>query len=138
MSNIEPEPDADASAARRLAEALDPSVIDALLADAKAAGTPIDGVDGLLNQMTKAVLERALQAEMTHHLGYARDDPAGHGTGNSRNGSSHKTVSTTNGPVTISVPRDRNGEFEPTIVPKRGDRRARAVVLRARHVDPGY
>src|SRR4051794_41409101 len=69
--------------------------------------------------MTKAVLERALQAEMTHHLGYDRDDPAGHGTGNSRNGASTKTVSTTNGPVTISVPRDRNGEFEPQIVPKR-------------------
>lgn len=54
---------------RRLAEALDPSAIDALLADAKAAGTPIAVVDGLLIQMTKAVLERALQAEMTHHLG---------------------------------------------------------------------
>src|SRR5690349_19702203 len=122
MSNIEPEPDADASAARRLAEALDPSVIDALLADAKAAGTPIDGVDGLLNQMTKAVLERALQAEMTHHLGYERDDPAGHGSGNSRNGSATKTVSTTNGPVTLTVPRDRNGEFEPQILPKRARR----------------
>ncbi|ALE85413.1 transposase [Pseudonocardia sp. HH130629-09] len=79
----------------------------------------MDGVDGLLNQMTKAVLERSLQAEMTHHLGYDRDDPAGAGSGNSRNGSSRKTVSTTNGPVTISVPRDRNGEFEPQIVPKR-------------------
>jgi putative transposase len=122
VSDTQSEPAADAAAARRLAEALDPSVIDALLADAKAAGTPIDGADGLLNQMTKAVLERALQAEMTHHLGYARNDPAGHGTGNSRNGSSHKTVSTTNGPVTISVPRDRNGEFEPTIVPKRARR----------------
>ncbi len=72
--------------------------------------------------MTKAVLERALQAEMTHHLGYERDDPAGHGSGNSRNGSSTKSVSTTNGPVTISVPRDRNGEFEPRIVPKRARR----------------
>jgi putative transposase len=110
--------DAD-EAARRLAQALDPSVIDSLLADAHAAGTPIDGVDGLLNQMTKAVLERALQGEMAHHLGYERDDPAGAGTGNSRNGASSKTVSTTNGPVTIRVPRDRNGEFEPTIVPKR-------------------
>src|SRR5215212_1342625 len=119
VSKNQPDPDAETAAARRLAEALDPSAIDALLADAKAAGTPIDGVDGLLNQMTKAVLERALQAEMTHHLGYERDDPAGHGTGNSRNGSSTKTVSTTNGPVTISVPRDRNGEFEPQIVPKR-------------------
>lgn len=90
-----------------------------MLADAQTAGTPIDGVDGLLNRMTRAVLERALQTEMTHHLGYERDDPAGAGTGNSRNGSSTKTVSTTNGPVTITVPRDRNGEFEPRIVPKR-------------------
>src|SRR3954449_2421785 len=113
---------AETAAARRLAEAFEPSAIDALLADARASGTPIDGVDGLLNQMTKAVLERALQTEMTDHLGYDRDDPAGIGTGNSRNGSSSKTVSTTNGPVTISVPRDRNGEFEPRIVPKRARR----------------
>src|SRR5215207_8199847 len=88
---------AEMAAARRLTDALAPSAIDALLADAKAAGTPIDGVDGLLNQMTKAVLERALQTEMTHHLGYGRDDPAGAGTGNSRNGSATKTASTTNG-----------------------------------------
>ena len=117
----DPESD-ETAAARRLTDALAPSAIDALLADAKAAGTPIDGVDGLLNQMTKAVLERALQTEMTHHLGYHRDDPAGAGTGNSRNGSSSKTVSTTNGPVMISVPRDRNCEFEPQIVPKRARR----------------
>ena len=122
MSKDQSDPDAETAAARRLAEALDPSVIDALLADAKAAGTPIDGVDGLLNQMTKAVLERALQAEMAHHLGYERDDPAGHGSGNSRNGSATKTVATTNGPVTIAVPRDRNGAFEPQIVPKRARR----------------
>jgi putative transposase len=114
--------DPETAAARRLADALDPAAIDALLADAKAAGTPIDGVDGLLNQMTKAVLERALQSEMSQHLGYDRDDPAGAGTGNSRNGSSTKTVSTVNGPVTIAVPRDRNGEFEPRIVPKRSRR----------------
>ena len=121
VTQNQPDPGAE-EAARRLAEALDASAIDALLADAQAAGTPIEGVGGLLNQMTKAVLERALQAEMTHHLGYERDDPAGVNTGNSRNGSSMKTVSTTNGPVTISVPRDRNGEFEPKIVPKRARR----------------
>jgi hypothetical protein len=115
------ESDADV-AARRLAGAFDPAVIDRLISDAEASGTPIDGVDGLLNQMTKAVLERALQTEMTHTLGYERNDPAGHGTGNSRNGGSTKTVSTTNGPVTITVPRDRNGEFEPRIVPKRARR----------------
>ena len=67
MPQNDPE-SAETAAARRLTDALAPSAIDALLADAKAAGTPIDGVDGLLNQMTKAVLERALQTEMTHHL----------------------------------------------------------------------
>ncbi|MDT3446864.1 transposase, partial [Pseudofrankia sp. BMG5.37] len=82
-----------------MAEAFAPDAIDALLKDAKATGTPVDGVDGLLNRMTKAVLERALQVEMTDHLGYEVGDPAGHGTGNSRNGMSTKTVSTRNGPV---------------------------------------
>lgn len=122
VTQVHPGSGVEAAAARRLADALDPSAIDALLADAKAAGTSIDGVEGLLNQMTQAVLERALLSETTHHLGYDRDDPAGAGTGNSRNGSSRKTVSTTSGPVTITVPRDRNGEFEPRIVPKRSRR----------------
>lgn len=112
----------DETASRRLAEAFAPDTIDALLKDAKSSGTPIDGVDGLLNQLTKAVLERALQAEMTDHLGYDAGDPAGHGTGNSRNGKSAKTVSTRNGPIEIEVPRDRNGSFEPAIVPKRARR----------------
>ncbi|WP_370950285.1 IS256 family transposase [Amycolatopsis sp. cg5] len=105
-----------------MAETFSPETIDALLKDAKAAGTPIDGVNGLLNQMTKAVLERALQAEMTDHLGYDAGDPSGRGSGNSRNGRSTKTVSTMNGPVDIEVPRDRNGSFEPAIVPKRSRR----------------
>lgn len=64
MTQIQADPDEQDRGARRLAEVLDPSAIDALLAEVKTAGTPIDGVDGLLNQMTKAVLERALQAEM--------------------------------------------------------------------------
>ena len=114
--------DCDVEASRRLAQAFDPSVIDALLADAQATGTPIDGVDGLLNKMTKAVIERALAVEMTHELGYERGDPAGVGSGNSRNGTSQKTISTPNGPVTIDVPRDRNGSFEPKIVPKHARR----------------
>src|SRR3954451_17780411 len=59
---------------------------------------------------------------MTHELGYARDDPAGAGSGNSRNGNARKTIATANGPVTIDVPRDRNGTFEPKIVPKRARR----------------
>ena len=109
----------DETAARRLTDAFSPDTIDALLKDAKSTGTPIDGVDGLLNQLTKAVLERALQAEMTDHLGYDAGDPAGHGNGNSRNGKTTKTVSTKNGPIEIDVPRDRNSSFEPAIVPKR-------------------
>jgi putative transposase len=112
----------DEAAARRIAEAFASDTIDALLKDAIAAGTPVDGVDGLLNQLTKAVLERVLQVEMTDHLGYEAGDPAGHGSGNSRNGKSTKTVSTRNGPVEIEVPRDRNGSFEPMIVPKRARR----------------
>ena len=114
--------DRDVEASRRLAGVLDPSVIDALLADAQASGTPIDGVDGLLNQMSKAVIERALAAELTLELGYERGDPEGAGSGNSRNGYSSKTISTANGPVTINVPRDRNGVFEPKIVPKHARR----------------
>jgi putative transposase len=109
-------------ASQRLAEVFSPRKIDALLKEAKASGTPLDGVDGLLNQLTKAVLERALQAEMTDHLGYESGDPAGQGSGNSRNGRTIKTVSTTNGPVEIDVPRDRNGSFQPRIVPKRARR----------------
>jgi putative transposase len=112
----------EAEASARLAQVFDASMIDALLADAEASGTPIDGVDGLLNKMTKAVLERALEAEMAHELGYGRGDPAGAGSGNSRNGHSTKTIATPNGPVTIHVPRDRNGAFEPRIVPKRARR----------------
>ncbi len=112
----------DEAAAKRIDDAFAPEAVDTLLTDAKATGTPIGGVDGLLNQMTKAVLERALQVEMTDHLGYEMGDPAGQDTGNSRNGKSTKTVSTRNGPVEIEVPRDRNSSFEPTIVAKRARR----------------
>jgi hypothetical protein len=98
---------------------LSPQAIDALLADAEAAGTAIDGPNGLLARMTKAVLERALDVEIADHLGYEAGDPAGNGSGNSRNGHGRKTVHTTAGPVELAVPRDRNGSFAPVIVPKR-------------------
>jgi putative transposase len=107
------------SAARRLAETFSAETLDSLITDAVRSGTPIDGAGGLLNELTKAVLERSLQAELTHHLGYETGDPAGRGSGNSRNGSTAKTVNTVNGPVDITVPRDRNGSFEPVIVPKK-------------------
>ena len=76
------------------------------------------GEDGLFKQLKKALLERALGAELTHHLGYGKGDPAGRGTGNNRNGSYAKTVLTEDGSVEIAVPRDRNGTFEPQIVAK--------------------
>jgi putative transposase len=76
------------------------------------------GPNGLLSQVTKAVLERALAEEMTDHLGYERHDPAGPGSGNSRNGITPKTVLTDFGAVDLAVPRDRNGTFEPRIVRK--------------------
>jgi putative transposase len=107
------------SAARRLAETFSAETLDSLIKDAVKSGTPIDGADGLLNELTKAVLERSLQTELTHHLGYETGDPAGRGSGNSRNGSTTKTINTINGPVTIDAPRDRNGSFEPVIVPKK-------------------
>jgi putative transposase len=107
------------AAAQRLAELVSPQAIDRMLADAQASGMPLDGTDGLINQLTRAVIERALGAEMDDHLGYVKGDPAGNGSGNSRNGHFGKTVTTTAGPVRIQVPRDRNSDFEPKVVPKR-------------------
>ena len=90
-----------------------------LLAQAKEQGVELLGPNGLLNQLTKHVLETALDAEMTEHLGYDKHDWAGRGSGNSRNGTRAKTVLTEIGPVEIEVPRDTNSSFEPQIVKKR-------------------
>jgi putative transposase len=94
-----------------------PELLDELLKDYKS---PEDmfGHDGLLQQLTKAVVERALQGEMTHHLGYEKHSPEGHNTGNSRNGKSKKTIRGKRGQVEIEVPRDRNAEFEPQLIKK--------------------
>ena len=73
------------AAAGRMARVLSPEVIDALVADARNSGVGLDGAEGLLGRLTRAVLERALQVEMADHLGHEAGDPAGHGTGNSRN-----------------------------------------------------
>ena len=87
---------------------------------AKAQGLSLTGPDGLLKQLTKTVLETALNEEMTEHLGYEKHDPAGAGSGNIRNGTRAKTVLTeATGHVDIDVPRDRAGTFEPQIVKKR-------------------
>jgi putative transposase len=115
-------PPAEEAAARRLAELVSPQAVDRMLADAEQAGMALDGPDGLINRLTKAVIERALGAELDDHLGYVKGDPAGNGSGNSRNGNYGKTVTTTAGPVRLTVPRDRNSTFAPQMVPK-GQRR---------------
>jgi putative transposase len=78
----------------------------------------IVGPGGLLKQLTKALLERAMHAELTHHLGYEKHELEGRGSGNSRNGQSRKTVQGNFGEVEIAIPRDRNSSFEPKILPK--------------------
>jgi transposase-like protein len=91
-----------------------------LVRAAREAGLSLTGPGGLLKQLTKAVLETALNEELTEHLGYEKHDPAGEGLGNIRNGTRAKQVLTDNcGQVQIEVPRDRAGTFEPQIVRKR-------------------
>src|SRR6476659_10033347 len=91
-----------------------------LVRQAREKGLALTGPGGLLKQLTKTVIEAALQEEMTEHLGYEKHDPVGAGTGNIRNGSRGKTVLTeASGEVDIEVPRDRAGTFEPVIVKKR-------------------
>jgi putative transposase len=94
-----------------------PEVIDELLKDYKKP-EDILGENGLLKRFVKAVLERAMTAELTQHLGYEKHDPAGYNSGNSRNGTSRKTVSGEFGEMEVEVPRDRTSTFEPQILPK--------------------
>jgi transposase-like protein len=97
---------------------IDAATADELLAKAQAEGVELLGPDGLLSQVTKAVLERALDEELTEHLGYEKHDPAGRGSGNSRNGTTGKTLLTEVGGIELEVPRDRAGSFSPKIVRK--------------------
>lgn len=97
---------------------------DQLLDRADAEQAQLLGPDGLLTQLTQRVLNRALDVELAEHLGYEKGDPAGRGSGNNRNGSTAKTVLTDIGAVPVTVPRDRNGSFEPKMVPKHARRLA--------------
>lgn len=97
--------------------AIDKALIDKLL-EGYQKPEDLVGENGLLKQLTKALVERALNAELTHHLGYTKNDPQGRGSGNSRNGTSHKKLTGDFGEIEIDVPRDREGEFEPQIVGK--------------------
>jgi putative transposase len=91
-------------------------VSDDLIDELLKQGRKPEDVHALLKQLTKAVVERAMQAEMNEHLGYEKHDPAGANSGNSRNGVTRKTLTGEFGEVEIATPRDRNGEFEPQIV----------------------
>jgi putative transposase len=93
-------------------------LVDELLAGAKTE-EEIVGPGGLLAQLTRRLVERAMEVELTDHLGYERHQEPPGGTGNVRNGSTAKTLSTEHGPVPINTPRDRDGSFEPRIVRKR-------------------
>jgi transposase-like protein len=84
-----------------------------LVERARADGVELVGPGGLLSELTKSVLETALEAEMSEHLGYDKHDPMGRNGANSRNGTRAKTVLTEIGPVEIEVPRDCDGSFEP-------------------------
>ena len=86
---------------------------------ARAEGLRPTGEGGLLSQLTKVVVESALDGELDDHLGYSKHDAAGRDGGNSRNGKRGKTVLTEAGPVSIEVPRDREGSFDPQLVKKR-------------------
>jgi putative transposase len=101
---------------------LDQGFLDELMDRVDEGGVQLTGEGGFLPELVKRVLEAGLQAELTGHLGYEKHDPAGHGSGNSRNGSTGKRLGTEVGDLELATPRDRNGSFEPRLIPK-GQRR---------------
>lgn len=103
-------------------EVIDDELLDRLMASTTERGIALTGEGGLLPELIKAVLERGMQAELTSHLGYEKHAAEGRGSGNSRNGTTSKTVDTEVGPVELDRPRDRNGSFTSRLVPN-GQRR---------------
>lgn len=101
------------------ADAVDDQLVRQLAVRARSEGLRLTGEGGLLQRLTKVVVEAALDGEMDDHLGYAKHDPAGRDGGNSRNGKRGKSLLTEAGPVDIEVPRDRDSSFEPQLVAKR-------------------
>ena len=97
--------------------AIDPNLIDQLLVEHKKP-EDIIGENGLLKQLTKALLERALQGELTDHLGYKKHEPGKQKRGNARNGKTTKVLKGDFGEIPLETPRDRKGTFEPQIVAK--------------------
>jgi transposase-like protein len=107
-----------------LGDLVDGRLLDELLARSKdeAGGLRLTGEGSMPGELVAAVLQHALKGELAEHLGYGKHDTAGNGSGNSRNGYIAKTVQTGVGPVPVQVPRDRNGSFEPLLLPKRSGR----------------
>ena len=107
-----------------LKELVDGRLLDELFERSKdeAGGLRLTGEGSMLGELVSAVLQRALEGELAAHLGYGKHDAGGYNTGNSRNGYIAKTVQTGVGPVPLQVPRDRNGTFEPLLIPKRSGR----------------
>jgi len=93
-------------------------MLDQLMAATDERGVSLTGQGGFLPELIKAVLERGMDAELSDHLGYERGDPAGRGSGNSRNGTTGKTVGTEVGDLRLDQPRDRNSSFGSALVPK--------------------
>ena len=100
-------------------DAVDEQLAVQLVQQARSEGISLVGPDGLLQRVTKLVVENALEGELADHLGYEHGDPAGRNGGNSRNGTRAKTVLTEVGPVELAVPRDRDSSFTPKLVRKR-------------------
>jgi len=121
MSGVDTE-DANVEAETPGSVGLDEQLVTQLVDRAKAGGLQLTGEGGVLQQLTKRLLESALDGELADHLGYDKHDPAGRNGGNSRNGVRSKSVLTDVGPVRLEVPRDRDGSFEPRIVAKRQKR----------------
>jgi putative transposase len=96
---------------------INPELLDELLKEYKSPDDMF-GTDGLLQQLTKALVERAMQAELTHHLGYEKHAADGDNSGNSRNGSFPKTIKGKRGQMQINVPRDRAGQYQPQLIKK--------------------
>jgi transposase-like protein len=94
-------------------------VLDEILKGYSGAPEEFSGPDGLLKRLTKALIERAMEAELTHELGYPKSGQGEKPTPDRRNGRTRKTLRTDQGPMEVEMPRDRDGAFEPQIVPKR-------------------
>ena len=117
MTEVQVDPETGRVARRRrdgedVPQLVDRELAERLVAQAREAGVDLVGQDGLLRQMTKAVLERSLAEELTDHLGYEPGDPAGAGSGNNRNGSTPKRLSTEVGPIDLEVLLYRNASFD--------------------------